>query len=125
MRYSLLADAVVFIHFAFTLFVICGGLLALLRHWVILAHLPALGWGCWIELSGRICPLTPLEVHLRRLAGEAGYAGDFLQHYVLAVLYPEGLTRHLQWGLAAALIVVNVAAYALLWSRWNHRSDGR
>ena len=80
-------------------------------------HLPALAWGFWVEISGQICPLTPLENHLRRLAGEAGYGGGFLAHYVVPMLYPPGLTWHIQWLLAGLLILVNVTAYARFWRR--------
>ncbi|HWG31933.1 MAG TPA: DUF2784 domain-containing protein [Steroidobacteraceae bacterium] len=121
---SLLADALVVVHFSFTLFVIFGGFLVWLRRWVLYAHLPALAWGCWIELSGRICPLTPLENLLRRQAGEAGYGGGFLQHYIIVVLYPPGLTRQMQWGLAVALVAINVVAYAVVWRRWRSRAAG-
>jgi Protein of Unknown function (DUF2784) len=76
------------------------------------AHVPALGWGCWVEVSHSICPLTPLENELRHFAGEAGYSGGFLAHYLLAVLYPPGLTRHVQGLLAGLLIALNVVAYA-------------
>jgi hypothetical protein len=118
MLWSLLANVIVAIHFAFTSFVIFGGFLVWLRRWVIYAHLPALLWGCWVELSGQICPLTPLENYLRHQAGEAGYGGGFLRHYLVAVLYPPGLTREMQWGLAVLLIAINAVAYAVVWRRW-------
>lgn len=126
MGWSLLADGLVVVHFAFTLFVIFGGFLVWVRRRVIYAHLPALAWGCWIELTGRICPLTPLENYLRNRAGEVGYGGGFLQHYIVAVLYPPGLTREMQWGLAVVLVAINVLAYTVAWqhrprttARWN------
>jgi hypothetical protein len=122
MGWSLLADGLVVVHFAFTLFVIFGGFLVWARRWVIYAHLPALAWGFWIELSGRICPLTPLENYLRHRAGEVGYGGGFLQHYIIAVLYPPGLTRAIQWGLAVVLVGINVLAYAVVWRRAPLRS---
>jgi hypothetical protein len=81
---------------------------------VALVHLPALAWGCWVEVSGAICPLTPLENHLRRLGGEAGYTGGFLAHYLSALLYPANLTPHIQWVLAGLLIMINGIAYAPL-----------
>lgn len=118
MLWSLLADVLVTVHFAFTSFVIFGGFLAWLRRWVIYAHLPALAWGCWVELSAQVCPLTPLENYLRHRAGEAGYSGGFLRHYIIAVLYPPGLTPQMQWGLATVLIAINVVAYAVVWRRW-------
>jgi Protein of Unknown function (DUF2784) len=111
MLWSLLADGVVVLHFAFTAFVIFGGFLTWRWRWVIFAHLPALAWGCWVEVSHSICPLTPLENQLRHLAGEAGYSGGFLAHYLLLVLYPPGLTWHVQWLLAGLLIALNVVAY--------------
>jgi hypothetical protein len=112
MLWSLLADGVVVLHFAFTAFVIFGGFLTWRWRRVIFAHLPALAWGCWVEVSHSICPLTPLENQLRHLAGEAGYTGGFLAHYLLRVLYPPGLTWHVQWLLAGLLVALNVVAYA-------------
>ena len=125
MSWSLLADAIVVVHFASTLFIIFGGFLAWLRRWVVYAHLPALAWGCWVELSSQICPLTPLENYLRHRAGEAGYSGGFLRHYIIAVLYPPGLTREVQWGLAALLVAINVVAYVGVWRRWNRPAPRR
>ena len=122
MLWSVLADALVVVHFAFTAFVVFGGFLAWRRRWIVWLHLPALAWGCWIELSHAICPLTPLENHWRQLAGEAGYREGFLAHYLVRVLYPPGLTWHIQWLLVAALLALNIAAYAGFVRR-AHRSD--
>jgi hypothetical protein len=116
MKWSLLADGLVLIHFAFTAFVIFGGFLTWRWRWIVFAHLPALAWGVWVEVSATICPLTPLENHLRHLAGESGYSGGFLAHYLVAVLYPPGLTWRIQWVLAAVLLALNAVAYGrLLW----------
>jgi hypothetical protein len=114
MLWSLLADALVVVHFGFTTFVIFGGFFTWRWHRIALLHLPALAWGCWVEISGAICPLTPLENHLRRLGGQAGYTGGFLAHYLAAVLYPPALTLHVQWVLAVLLITINAIAYAPL-----------
>ncbi len=114
MAWRILADLLVVGHLAFAAFVVFGGFLAWKWRWAVCAHLPALAWGFWIETSGRICPLTPLEIHLRRLAGEAGYQGGFLDHYVVAVLYPPWLTRPDQWVLAALLLAINLVAYGAL-----------
>jgi hypothetical protein len=111
MLWRALANAVVVLHLAFVAFVIFGGFLAWRWPKAPLAHLPALAWGLWVELSGQICPLTGLENHLRQLAGEAGYRGGFISHYLLSVLYPPGLTRPDQWGLAAVLAALNAFAY--------------
>lgn len=115
--YAIAADAVVALHFAFVLFVVLGGLLAAWRPWLAALHLPAAAWGVWIEWSGGICPLTPLENRLRAAAGEATYPGDFLGEYLFALLYPDGLTRAVQLALGAAVIAVNVAVYAWAWRR--------
>ncbi|GAC1662551.1 MAG: DUF2784 domain-containing protein [Candidatus Dormibacteraceae bacterium] len=114
MKWSLLADGLVAIHFAFTAFVILGGFLAWKWRRLMFAHLPALAWGIWVEVSATVCPLTPLENHLRHLAGESGYSGGFLAHYLTPVLYPPGLTSHIQWGLAAVLVALNAIAYGHL-----------
>jgi len=106
-----LADGVIAIHLAFVAFVIFGGFLVWRWPRAAFAHLPALAWGVWVELSGQICPLTYLENRLRLLAGEAGYHGGFIRHYLLPILYPPGLTRPDQWVLAGALLAVNALAY--------------
>jgi hypothetical protein len=122
MIWSALADALVVVHFAFTAFVIFGGFLTWRWPSGALAHLPALGWGCWIEVSHSICPLTPLENHWRHLAGEAGYGDGFLAHYLVRVLYPPGLTWRIQWELAALLVAINLVAYAGLVLRRRRRA---
>jgi hypothetical protein len=124
MIWSAIADAFVVVHFAFTAFVIFGGFLTWRWPRLALAHLPALAWGCWIEVSHSICPLTPLENHWRHLAGEAGYRGGFLAHYLVRVLYPPGLTWQIQQELAVLLITINVVAYAGLIRRRRRRADG-
>jgi hypothetical protein len=117
MSYRLLADVVLLVHAAFVVFVMLGGL-AVLR-WPRLAwvHLPVVAWGAGIEFAGGICPLTPLENHWRRLAGEQGYMGGFVEHYLMAALYPEGLTRGLQIVLGLVVLAVNAAVYVRVWSR--------
>lgn len=111
MAYKILADAVVGIHFGFVLFVALGGFLALRRRWVAWLHLPAAIWGAGIELWGGICPLTPLEIRFRRLAGEAGYSGGFIEHYILPALYPDGLTRGVQIALGLLVVAINLGVY--------------
>ena len=111
MSYGALADLVVALHFGFVLFVVLGGLLVLRWRWVGLVHLPAAVWGAWIEFSARICPLTPLENEYRRLGGEAGYTGGFIEHYILPVLYPHALTRNIQVALGVVVVALNVGLY--------------
>lgn len=117
MIYGLLADLVLLVHLAFVVFVVLGGFLALRWPKAAWAHLPAAAWGALIEFRGWVCPLTPLENRLRSLAGEAGYAGGFIEHYVVEVLYPAGLTRGIQVGLGVAVVLVNAAVYALVLRR--------
>ena len=118
MAYRILADLVVGVHALFVVFVVAGGLLALRWPWVAAAHLPAAVWGALIEFRGWICPLTPLEKSLRASAGQAGYAGGFIEHYLLPALYPAGLTRGVQLVLGSLVLAVNVVVYGLLlWGR--------
>jgi len=108
----LAADALVLAHLAFIVFVVLGGLLVAWRARIAWLHLPAAAWGAWIEASGAICPLTPWENRLRRLAGESGYPGGFVEHYLIPVVYPAGLTPALQARLALAVVAVNLIVYA-------------
>jgi hypothetical protein len=112
--FRLLADVVVGLHLLFVLFVIAGGFLVLRWRWLMLLHLPAAAWGALIEFQGWICPLTPLENWLRRRGGQAGYGGDFVEHYLLPVLYPTGLTRGLQFVLGLLVLVINLGIYGTI-----------
>ena len=115
------ADLVLVIHLAFILFVVAGGLLVIRLPHLVWVHMPAAVWGAWIEITGGICPLTTLENRLRRDAGQAGYAESFVEHYIVPVIYPAGLTRSMQFGLAAIVIIINVAIYTYLLLRWRKR----
>ena len=117
----LAADAVVALHFAFVAFACLGGMLAWRRMRYALVHLPALAWAAWVEFTGTLCPLTPLENRLRERAGQAGYEGGFIEHYVMPVLYPAGLTPATQVWLGAILVALNVAIYAVAVRRWRRR----
>lgn len=110
--YGNLATLVVVGHFAFIVFVMFGGVLVARWPRAAWAHVPCFLWGGWIELSGGICPLTPLENRFRRAAGDSEYVGSFIEHYILPVMYPSGLTRSVQLFLAVGLVVLNVAIYA-------------
>jgi hypothetical protein len=117
MAYRILADLIVGVHALFVAFVVVGGLLALRWPRVAILHLPAAVWGTLIELQGWICPLTPLENSLRAAAGQAGYQGGFIEHYLLPVLYPAGLTRGVQLALGVVVILVNLVVYGFLLAR--------
>jgi hypothetical protein len=114
MAYRLLADAVVLLHTAFVAFVVLGGFLAWRWRWVAWLHVPCAVWGVLIEYRGWICPLTPIENHFRARAGLEGYRGGFIEHYILPLLYPAGLTPPKQVVLGTFALVVNLIAYGVL-----------
>ncbi|HEX6182460.1 MAG TPA: DUF2784 domain-containing protein [Pyrinomonadaceae bacterium] len=114
MLYRALADTVLVAHFAFVLFAVLGGLLALRWHRAVWLHVPALAWGLLVQLANWECPLTPLENYFRRLGGEAGYAGGFVEHYVSAILYPEHITHAFRFVLGLFLLVINLVAYSFV-----------
>ena len=111
MVYHILANLVVVIHLSFVLFAVLGAFFVLWRRWIIWLHLPVFLWAIWIQFTGGICPLTPLENWLRIKAGQGGYEGDFVAAYLLPILYPAGLTSNMQLILALMVIVINVALY--------------
>ena len=117
MLYQSLATFVLLLHLAFIAFVLLGGLLAFRWRWAPVVHLPAAAWGAAVEFFGWICPLTPLENALRRAGGDAPYAGDFIDRYLVPIVYPEALTHSLQLALGGFVIVVNAVVYALLLRR--------
>jgi hypothetical protein len=123
MIYRWLADLTVLFHGAFVAFVILGGFLALRWRQLIWLHVPAAAWGVLIEFGGWICPLTPLENMLRHRAGDAGYSGGFVEHYVVRALYPTGLTQGVQWILGGFALAINVLAYSLVIRRGRRGID--
>jgi len=123
MFYELAATAVLVVHLVFILFVLFGAVLAARWLWMMGVHLPVVAWGFLVEMTGAGCPLTYAENHLRGKAGVAGYEGGFIEHYLLWLIYPARLTREVQFGLAATVIVVNAALYG--WVFWSRRSRFR
>ena len=117
MAYHQFADLVLVVHFAFLAFVVAGGAFVLRWPRVAWAHVPAVSWGVLIEFFGWICPLTPLEIALRHRAGEAAYTGGFIAHYVMRVIYPDGLTRGIQVMLGILVLALNGGIYAALIAR--------
>lgn len=110
--YRALGDAVVLLHLGFIAFAITGALFVRRRRWVAWLHVPAVAWAAIVEIAGQVCPLTPLELWLRSRAGGPVYRGDFVEHYVMPILYPARLTRGVQIGLGLAVLVLNVVLYA-------------
>ena len=116
----LAADAVLIAHLAFILFAAFGALLALRWRWIPLVQLPAAAWGVFVEATGRICPLTFLENALRVRGGANGYEESFVEHYLLGIVYPAGLTPGIQVVLAAGIVALNTAIYVVVLRRLRH-----
>jgi len=114
-----LADAVVVVHLAFIVFVMSGGAAVIVWPRLAWFHLPAVIWAAYVEFTSTICPLTPLENLLRSRAGQSGYQGDFVEHYLLPIIYPSGLTPQVQTILGIVVVAVNGALYAIA---WRHRA---
>ena len=117
MLYNFLADLVVVFHSLFVLFVLLGGFLLLWRSSVAWYHLPAVFWAAWLEFSGWVCPLTPLENLLREKGGIEGYNVGFVEHYIEPVLYPASLDRQMQINLGIIVILINIGIYLAVWIR--------
>ncbi len=123
MWYRIAADLVLITHFAFVLFVVGGGLLAIRWPRVAWVHVPVAIYGTVIEFLGFICPLTPLENSLRHRGGEAGYSGGFIDHYITATIYPSGLTRRIQFVLGIAVLLLNAVVYTIVARRARARIE--
>jgi len=121
MVYRIAADCILLLHLAFTLYTVLGGFLVLRRPSLLWLHLAAVLWGVVIELADWTCPLTPLENFLRERAGESGYAGGFIEHYVALILYPENLTIELRYLLGLGLVAVNLIVYGYVFLKRHHR----
>jgi hypothetical protein len=114
MFYRIAADLVLVAHFAFIILVVAGALVTFRFSWFAWIHIPAASWGAFVELTGRICPLTTMENFLRVHAGQEGYANSFVEQYIFPVIYPAGLTRQVQLLLAGLVVAVNVIIYAMI-----------
>lgn len=121
MTNRLLADLVVVAHFAFVVFAVAGGLAVLWRSWIAWLHVPAALWSGVVNLAGWLCPLTPLENVFRHRAGLAGYEGGFIEHYILPVLYPAGMTRGVALTAGVCVLAWNVIVYAVVIRRLRRR----
>ena len=112
MLYRILADATAILHFAFVLFVALGGLLVLRWRRLAWIHLPAAIWGALIEIMNWTCPLTAYENLFRVRGGMQGYGDDFIAYHIFRLIYPDGLTRTMQFAIAAFVLLINTAVYA-------------
>jgi Protein of Unknown function (DUF2784) len=115
--FELLSGLTVIVHLVFVIFVIAGGLVVIKWPWLMSLHIPAVIWAAAVELFGWICPLTPLENWFRQRSGQSLYETDFVERWVLPVLYPHDLTRQVQIVLGLFVIIVNLVVYARLYTR--------
>ena len=111
MLWRLLANLVVLVHGLTIVFIVLGGFLTWRWRGVAWVHVPFAVWGALIEYQGWVCPLTPLENHLRARAGLEGYSSGFIEHYLLPIMYPAGLTPRTQIVLGTVVLAVNAVAY--------------
>jgi len=118
MAYRVLANSVLLIHLGFILFVLLGGVLVYWKRKILFLHIPAAAWGAFVEFSGWICPLTPLENLFRNKAGQMGYSGDFLENYITQIIYLEGLTQEMQIVFGIIVLVFNSVIYGWLIKNW-------
>jgi hypothetical protein len=123
--YAVGAGLVVLVHLSFVLFVAAGALLGLKWPRAMWGHLPAVAWAAYIEFSGGICPLTPLENELRARAGLDYYGGDFVARYLFPVLYPGGLTREAQLVIGLVVLAVNLGLYIFVYKTRTSRAGGK
>jgi hypothetical protein len=117
MFYRIIADFVVYVHLGFILFAVLGAFLVVRWRRCAWVHLPVLVWAVLIEYVGWICPLTPLENWLRRQGGGVGYESGFIEHYILPIIYPPGLTRGVQIILGTFVLAVNLGIYLSILQR--------
>jgi len=114
MLYRVLADAVLMGHLLLVVYGLLGGLLYFWRSWLVLLHLPLAVWISLIEFFQWTCPLTPLEKQLRVLAGEGAYSGGFIEHYLIALIYPGGMTRAMALILGVIALGSNLLIYGFI-----------
>lgn len=124
MWYQVAADFLMVFHLLFIVFVIFGGILVTRWLWLAILHVPAVTWGVLVEINNWVCVLTPWENQLRKLAGQEGYPGGFVEHYIAPVIYPGGLTPGMQFTMGVSLLTINIFVYGYILYRVKVRSSG-
>jgi hypothetical protein len=118
---KLMADMILSFHFVFILFALFGGFLVLYKRWVVWLHVPVVLWSSVVNLSGWICPLTPLENTFRSFAGQSGYGGGFVEHYIAPLIYPGGMPRTLELIAGVSVLAWNGFVYIFVARRVHRR----
>jgi hypothetical protein len=114
-RARILGSLVLAFHFVFVLYSVLGGFLVLWRRWIAWLHVPSVLWSSFVNLfSSHVCPLTPLENRFRHLAGQAGYEGGFIEHYLGSLVYPGGMPRRMELIAGYSVLIWNAFVYALV-----------
>ena len=108
------AELVLCLHFCFVLFAVAGGLLGLIEIQLLWWHVPAVVWSAVVNLAGWTCPLTPIEQAFRSRAGQLGYEGGFITHYIGPLVYPRGMPRQMELTAAASVVAWNLVVYAIV-----------
>jgi len=116
MPYRIGADLVLLAHFLFVLFAVFGGLLAFRDSGWLWLHVPVVLWSSVVNLMSWTCPLTPLEKALRIRAGQGGYTGGFIQHYIGSAVYPRGMPRQLELVAGISILAGNAILYAVVYA---------
>jgi hypothetical protein len=108
--YVVLADTVAVIHFLWILFLIFGAFWGRRNRTVRIIHICGLVLAFLVETLDWFCPLTDLEVFLRRLGNGNPYPGAFIATYLNKIVYLQA-PRALIVALTVLLCVVNAYLY--------------
>jgi len=114
MIFRISADATLLLHLVFILFAAAGALLVIRRPWIAFIQVPAAAWGAFVEISGKVCPLTYLENYFLIRAGQSGYTKSFVEYYLMPLIYPSNLTSEIQYLLASVVVLFNLVIYCCL-----------
>ncbi|HSB30995.1 MAG TPA: DUF2784 domain-containing protein [Candidatus Sulfobium mesophilum] len=123
MLFKVCADIVLLTHFAFVIFAVLGGFIVLWKNRAAWIHVPVVLWSSVVNLASWVCPLTPLENWFLAKAGQSGYRGGFVQHYIDPLVYPAGMPRDMELIAGISVLVWNAAVYAVVLIR--RRKRGR
>ena len=127
MIYRWLADLVLACHALVVVFFMGGGLLSWRYPWVALLHVPLAAWVTAIFIIDVKCPLTPLENHLRKAAGQQGYEGGFVDQYLVRFLArprDKGGTRQEEIALGVLFGVVSFVVHAVNFAQYRDAIAG-